>query len=136
MSGQTPLEGEGDWGDPIPPAPPPRDPHPSPPASQPPSARRVQPPAGPAGRTPPPQPAATTGVNNFLIPAVLSALFCCPPTGIVAIVFAAQANSKMSQGDMTGARASANKAKMWTLGTVGAGVVVWFLFALGSFSTY
>lgn len=60
-------------------------------------------------------------INNYLIPSVLVTLCCCLPFGIVAIIYAAQVNTKLSVGDYAGAEASAKSAKMWC----------WIGFALG-----
>jgi hypothetical protein len=72
---------------------------------------------------------ATPQINNYLIPAILSTLCCCPPFGIVSIVFAAQVNGKLAAGDVAGARSAADSAKMWFWVSFGlglAGVLVYF----------
>lgn len=66
-------------------------------------------------------------VNNYLVPAILSTLCCCMPFGIVSIVFASQVNTKLSVGDIVGAKDSAGKAKMWMLISVGLGLVAWVI---------
>ena len=53
-------------------------------------------------------------VNNNLVWAILATLFCCLPTGIVAIVYAAQVDGKVSAGDIAGARESARNAATWS----------------------
>lgn len=67
----------------------------------------------------------TTGTppSNFLVPAILSTIFCCLPFGIVGIVFASQVNTKFAAGDYAGAAASASKARMWTYISIGVGIV-------------
>jgi hypothetical protein len=69
----------------------------------------------PIGTTLPPsvagQPRAQ--VPNHLVPAILCTIFCCLPFGIPAIVFAAQVNSKLQAGDVSGAMESSRKAKTW-----------------------
>ena len=60
-------------------------------------------------------------INNYLVPAIISTLCCCPPTGIVSIVFAAQVNSKQSAGDIAGAKDAASKAFV----SIGIGLVLW-----------
>lgn len=75
-------------------------------------------------------------VSNNLVWAILSTLFCCLPLGIVSIVFAAQVNTKLTAGDVSGARESADKAKKWAIYSVIAWVVLVvlyliFFFALG-----
>jgi hypothetical protein len=59
------------------------------------------------------RPMMTEHVPNHLAPAILCTVFCCLPFGIPAIVFAAQVNSKLTAGDVIGAREASRKAKMW-----------------------
>lgn len=69
--------------------------------------------------------------NNNLVWAILSTLFCCLPTGIYAIIKAAEVNSKWNAGDRAGAVASAAEAKKWAMYGAIAGVVggiLYFLF--------
>jgi hypothetical protein len=61
-----------------------------------------------------PAPVATPAVNNYLVPAIVTTFCCCLPFGIVAIIYAAQVNSKLAAGDVAGAQQSANNARMWT----------------------
>lgn len=63
-------------------------------------------------------------VPNYLVWAILVTLFCFLPTGIVAIVYASQVNSKLAAGDVAGAREASNKAKMWTIISAVVGVLV------------
>jgi hypothetical protein len=67
-------------------------------------------------------------VQTYLVPAILVTLFCCLPTGIVAIVFAAQVKSKESVGDIVGARTALNRAKIWTWVSFGLGVLVMLIY--------
>jgi len=52
-------------------------------------------------------------VPNYLWQAIVCTVCCCMPLGIPAIVYAAQVNSKVLQGDIAGARNSSKNAKMW-----------------------
>ena len=61
-------------------------------------------------------------VQNYLVFAILATVFCCLPAGIPAIIYAAQANSKLQAGDMAGAQAASNNAKMWCLISLGLGL--------------
>jgi hypothetical protein len=63
-------------------------------------------------------------VPNYLVFAILVTVFCCLPTGIAAIIYAAQVNTKLQAGDIAGAQLSSKNAKMWVLISVGAGLLV------------
>ena len=67
---------------------------------------------------------AADSVGNNLVWAILATLFCCLPTGIVAIVYAAQVNTKLSHGDLVGARESARSAAVWSWVSFGLGLFV------------
>ncbi len=73
-------------------------------------------------------------VPNYLVFAILATVFCCLPTGIAAIIFAAQVNGKLQAGDLAGAQAASNNAKIWCwvsfglgLATVGVSVLLGML---------
>jgi len=90
----------------------------------------------PAADVPPaPQFGPQAPVPNYLIPAILTTVFCCLPFGVVSIVYAAQVNGKVESGDRTGAVESSRKARMWAWISFGAGLVVIVLsLILGVFS--
>jgi hypothetical protein len=72
--------------------------------------------------------AGTTGVppkkpDNFLPWAIVATILCCVPSGIAAIVFAAQVDGKYQRGDYAGAEQSAKNARLWTWISVGLGLV-------------
>lgn len=67
-------------------------------------------------------------VDNHLVWAILATLFCCLPTGIVAIVYAAQVDSKVSAGDIAGARQSARNAATWSWVSFGLGLLFMLLY--------
>jgi Interferon-induced transmembrane protein len=68
-------------------------------------------------------PLVTVPVPNYMVWAILATVFCFLPTGIVAIVFASQVNSKLAAGDRAGAVEASNKAKTWTIVSVVVGVL-------------
>lgn len=53
-------------------------------------------------------------IPNHLVMAIIS-LLCCCPLGIPAVVFAAKVNGLEAQGDVAGAEAASNKAKMFAM---------------------
>lgn len=63
-------------------------------------------------------------VENYLVFAILATVLCCLPTGIVAIIYAAQVNSKLQIGDLAGAKAASDNAKMWCWISFGLGLAV------------
>ncbi len=69
-------------------------------------------------------------VPNYLVQAILVTLFCCLPTGIVAIIFAAQVNGKLQTGDYEGAVQASNKAKTWSWVSFGLGIAGGFIYLL------
>ena len=81
---------------------------------------------------PSPEP-ASADIRSYLVAAILCTLFCCLPTGIVTIVYAAQVGSKRSAGDLVGAQDASKSAKLWCWISFGLGLfgtVVWLLFYL------
>ncbi len=76
------------------------------------------------------QPAAQTPqVPTYLVQAIICTLLCCVPFGIVAIVFASQVNTKLAAGDLEGAKAASQKAKMWCWVSFGVGIVFMLIWA-------
>jgi hypothetical protein len=73
---------------------------------------------------------AGVAVPNYLVFAILVTVFCCLPSGIAAIIYAAQVNTKLQAGDVAGAQLASKNAKMWVLISVGAGLLVAFVYFL------
>jgi len=63
-----------------------------------------------------------------LAAAILTAIFCCQPFGIVAIVFAAMAQGRLSDGNTEAARDLAEKSWYWIKLSLLLGIV-WFVVA-------
>jgi hypothetical protein len=75
-------------------------------------------------------------IPNYLVQSILVTLCCCLPLGVVAIVFAAQVNSKLAAGDIAGAQDASQKAKMFCWIGFGIGLVVtiiWFAMSGAAF---
>src|SRR6266576_3571459 len=91
-----------------------------------------------------PSAAVGTEVPNYLIPAILSTIFCCLPLGVVSIIFATQVNSKVAAGDLEGAAEASKKAKMFMFIAVGGGLLMWvcvivlwiFVFGMAALSSH
>jgi len=93
-----------------------------------------------AAATPPPVPPpvrvpyrseARAYVPNHLVWAILATLFCCLPSGIVAIIYAAQVDGKVAAGDIAGAEAASRTAVTWCWVSAGLGLAVGVLYFLG-----
>jgi hypothetical protein len=86
-----------------------------------------------SGPIAPPVPgAATSGqpvVRDWLIPSVLSIIFCAWPLSIPALVFAIKSNSAKKQGDMAAAARLSDRARLFVLLSVALGLVVWVYLA-------
>lgn len=113
------------------PVPPPR-PMPTPAPAYAPAPQAYQPAPGyapsPQGWAAPPQQYAQMRVPTNMVWAVLTTLFCFPPTGIVAIVYASKVSGLQASGNIAGAVDASKKAKMWSI--ISVAVFVFFLFAL------
>jgi hypothetical protein len=70
------------------------------------------------------RPAVGGQVDTWLWQSILATIFCCQPLGIVAIVFAAQAQSAVTAGDLRTAQTKAASARTWTLAAAGVGVAI------------
>ncbi len=75
---------------------------------------------------------------NYLVQSILVTIFCCLPTGIAAIIFSSQVNTKLAIGDYGGAMESSKKAKLWCWISFGAGlaymVVIGIVIAIYGFA--
>jgi cytochrome c biogenesis protein CcdA len=83
------------------------------------TAAPAPPPAGPVYGTA----TAAANVPTYLWQSIVVTLCCCLPLGVVAIIYSAQVNSKLSAGDMTGAVDASKKARMWCWIALAGGLV-------------
>jgi hypothetical protein len=79
---------------------------------------------------PPPSSVPGTPIPNYLVQSILSTICCCPPLGIVAIIFAAQVNSKLAIGDVAGAQEASRKARMFCWLALGLGLLIYIVVLL------
>ena len=66
---------------------------------------------------------AGVAVPNYMIGSILTTLFCCLISGIVAIVYSSQVNTKLAQGDIEGAKAASKTAKTWIIINLAIGLL-------------
>ena len=67
---------------------------------------------------------ATEQVPSHMVGAILTTLFCCQIGGIVAIIYAAQVNTKLARGDIEGARAASKTASIWVAVNICIGILI------------
>lgn len=71
---------------------------------------------------------ATEQVPNHLVGAILTTIFCCQIGGIIAIIYAAQVNTKLACGDVDGARAASKTANTWIMVNIITGVLIGIIY--------
>jgi interferon-induced transmembrane protein/zinc ribbon protein len=64
-----------------------------------------------------------TEVPTYLVHSILVTLCCCLPLGVVAVIYAAQVNSKLAVGDVAGAQVASRRARTWVIVTFTLGIV-------------
>lgn len=102
-----------------------------------------QPYGQPFGGPPPGQqmyPGPRPSLPNYLVWSILTTLFCCLPAGVVSIVYAAQVNGKLDEGDYATAQRYSSNARTWAMVSAGLGllgVIIYILFIMvfGVFSS-
>lgn len=96
-----------------------------PPESAPPPGPPPFPPGDEAYSPPPPMPPGgpARSYPSRMLPAILVTLFCCLPTGVAAIIFAARVGSRQAAGDYEGARSASRAAGILCLVSLAMGVV-------------
>ena len=65
-----------------------------------------------------------SSANTYFVLSIIFTLLCCLPAGVVGIVYASNAKSKLQIGDVDAASAALNNAKIWTWVSFGLGLVV------------
>jgi hypothetical protein len=92
------------------------------------AAQRI---AGPTGYS---SMSANAPIDNHMLIAVLTMLFCCFPVGLIAVIFAASVNGKIAEGDRAGAHDAAEKAKISS--NIAIGLWVTGVLIFGGFIAY
>ncbi|MFA4986824.1 MAG: CD225/dispanin family protein [Candidatus Brocadiia bacterium] len=69
-------------------------------------------------------------IANHLALAILAAIFCCLPFGIVAIVYAAQVNAQQARGDIAGAQRASGEAWRWIRVSLVAAILPYLIVAI------
>ena len=64
-----------------------------------------------------------TGIQTYLVPAILTTIFCCMPFGVVAIVYAAITGTKLAEQNYEGAELASATARMWCWISLSCGLV-------------
>ena len=52
-------------------------------------------------------------IDNYLVPALLTTLFCCMPFGVVALVYSGKVNAAKEEEDLELAIEASRKARFW-----------------------
>ncbi|MBD5240848.1 MAG: DUF4339 domain-containing protein [Barnesiella sp.] len=60
---------------------------------------------------------------TYLVWSILTMLFCCVPSGIVAIIYSSKVSSRFNSGDYGGAKKASDTAAIWILVTVVLGLI-------------
>lgn len=86
----------------------------------------------------PPPPAAVQSPcpNNYLVFSILTTLFCCLPTGIVAIVYSCQVNSLFNANRPEEAQNASKWALRWNIISLSLVVALCFISFIGSIAAY
>ena len=86
----------------------------------------------------PPPPAAVQSPcpNNYLVFSILTTLFCCPPTGIIAIVYSCQVNSLYNSNRPEEAQNASKWALRWNIISLALVVALFFISFIGSIAAF
>src|SRR5262245_17365218 len=79
------------------------------------------------------------GVESYMLPALLTTIFCCMPFGVVALVYADKVNVAKEEDDLEAALDASRKARKWFRASIITAIlinVVYFIlrFLLGFFA--
>ena len=89
--------------------------------------------------TPIPPPPAAVPIpcpSNYLVFSILTTLFCCLPTGIVAIIYSCKVSSLYNENRMQDAQQASQWALRWNIVSIILGIVGLLLYSLASAALY
>lgn len=66
----------------------------------------------------------------YLVLAIISTVCCCPPFGIVAIVYAARINNAIIANDSAEAQRAAGNARIWLIVAYAVGILMWIFYLI------
>ena len=66
----------------------------------------------------------------YLVLAIISTVCCCPPFGIVAIVYAARINNAIIANDSAEAQRAAGNARIWLIVAYTVGILMWIFYLI------
>ena len=73
-------------------------------------------------------------VHNHMVAAVLTTIFCCVIGGVIAMLYAAQVNTKLAQGDIAGAQSAARTAMGWIIANLLLGLLIAICYVIQAFA--
>jgi len=75
-------------------------------------------------------------INNHLVLAILSMIYCCLPFGIISLVYASKVNTLMLMGKIQAAEQASSSAKTWGIVALIAGCSFWLIYLGFVFFTF
>ena len=69
-----------------------------------------------------------------MVAAVLTTIFCCVIGGVIAMLYAAQVNTKLAQGDIAGAQSAARTARGWIIANLLLGLLIAICYVIQAFA--
>jgi hypothetical protein len=66
-------------------------------------------------------------IENHMVKSIIATACCCPPLGIVGIIYAARVDALLRQGDRAAAEEASKKAGIWSNLTICIGLVAYVL---------
>jgi hypothetical protein len=69
-----------------------------------------------------------------MVAAVLTTIFCCVIGGVIAMLYAAQVNTKLAQGDIAGAQSAARTAMGWIIANLILGLLIAICYVIQAFA--